>query len=76
MHSNYFVLITDENFGIFEISAQSYPQYFLENISSVGVVGIHEVEDYLIKELGRNILINKNFNLLTDIGKLYSRRSS
>lgn len=76
MHSDYFVLITDEYFGIFEISAKTYPQEFLENLSNVSVVKGNMLENFLIKKLGRNILINKNFSLFTGIGNLYSRHPS
>jgi hypothetical protein len=76
MHSDYFVLITDENFGIFEISAETYPQEFLENLINVSVIKGNMLENFLIEKLGRNILINKNFSLFTGIGNLYSRHPS
>lgn len=76
MCSEYFILITNEHFGIFEISAQSYPQEFLENLSNVSVVKGDMLENFLIEKLGRNILINKNFSLFTGIGNLYSRHPS
>ena len=76
MHSDYFVLITDEKFGIFEISAKTYPQEFLENLSNVSVVKGDMLENFLIEKLGRNILINKGFNIFTCLGNLYSRKSN
>ena len=76
MYSEFFVLTTADYFGVFQISAETYPQEFLDNISNVKVVNENMLEHYLIKELGRNILINKNFNVFTCLGNLYSRKSN
>ena len=74
MYSEYFVLITDDCFGVFEISAFNYPSEFKDNLDCVHVVKSDMLENFLIEKLGRNILINKEFNEYTCCGNLYSRK--
>ena len=69
----YFVLITPDFFGVFDISAKNYPDIFLDNLKSVEVVEESDVKKFLIDSLGRNILIRKQVDLYTDIGTLFSR---
>ena len=71
--NKYFVLITDNHFGVFSVSEKNYPDVFFDNIKCVDVVKEDDVKKFLIDSLGRNILIKKRVNLYTDIGALFSR---
>ncbi len=74
MHTEYFVLITDDYFGVFEVSARGYPDELKNNLNCVSVVKDDMLVNFLIEKLGRNILINKEFNIYNSIGQLYSRK--
>ncbi len=76
MYSDYFVLITDNEFGVFEPSASDYPTEFKENIHNVRCVNGSDLYGYLMDNLGRNILINKNFKIPWSIGTIYSREAN
>lgn len=73
MYSKYFVLITENEFGVFNI-VDYYPSEFLENINCVTTVSESDLKRFLISNLGRNILINKNFDPIYSIGKIFSRK--
>lgn len=77
MYGSYYVLITEQEFGVFEISAPHYPQIFLDNIGrNVHVVSCSDLNRFLITRLGRNILINKKFCPYTQLGEVFSRTPS
>ncbi len=74
MFDQYFVLITEEVFGVFKISAKYYPRVFLENIAHVTVVSENDLKRFLIDKIGRNILVNKGFDIYYSIGKVFQRK--
>lgn len=76
MYSDYFVLVTDEVFGVFEESAKGYPLEFKQNLKYVESVNYSDLSKYLLEKVGRNILVNKEFGLPYSIGRLYSRTPS
>ena len=59
MSEEYFVLVMEEYFGVFDVGASGYPEKFLKNMKCVCVIrGNREVDDYLLKHpnVGRNVL--------------------
>ena len=76
MLKKYFVLISKEHWGVFLISDSSYPIEMLNNMEFVKSVSEEELNRYLIDNLGVNILINKEFDLIYHIGHLFSRKPS
>lgn len=73
---DYFVLISDEYWGVFKISDSEYPSEMLENMFCVHTVSERDLKKFLIEHLGRNILINKNFHPVYSIGQLFSAKPS
>ena len=76
MLKKYFVLISSEYWGVFLITAPSYPTEMLNNMEFVKPVSEKELNRYLIDNLGVNILINKKFDPIHHIGHLFSRKPS
>jgi hypothetical protein len=74
MYGLYWVLITEDEFGVFEIEATSYPMEFIKNIKNVEVVPKSNLKKFLLENVGRNTLINSNFHHIFSIGRLYSRK--
>ena len=71
MYSRYFVLVTKSFFAIYTIDAKRYSEKFLKNISSVNVVEDFELEQYLLKKVGRNRLIKSGFRMYIDFNKIF-----
>jgi hypothetical protein len=57
MYKKYFVLITDEVFGYFLISAQEYPDTFLQNLDKVVALSEEQLESYLLENIDYNTLL-------------------
>ena len=76
MYSDYFILITNKEFGVFEPSASDYPREFKKNIHNVRCVNGSDLNEYLVHNLGKNLLINKNFKIPWSIGIIYSRETN
>lgn len=74
MYQNlYWVLLTEKHFGVFRIEADTYPTEFIQNMKCVETVAESDLKRFLIENVGRNTLINSDFDLIFDIGKLCSR---
>lgn len=69
----YFVLISNEYFGVFKTNNVLYPYEFTENIENVKSISELELRKYLIENVGRNTLIRQNFSLFYSIGEVFRR---
>ena len=77
MYDDYFVLLTEDFFGVFKtISPGNIPNELPNKLTYIRKVPSGEIKKFLIDKVGINILINKNFQLPFSIGKLYSRQPS
>lgn len=74
MYGLYWVLLTEDSFGVFQIGANSYPMEFIKNIKNVETVPESDLKKFLLENVGRNTLVNSNFHHIFSIGKLYSRK--
>ena len=74
MSEEYFVLVMEEYFGVFDVGAPGYPEIFMKNMEHVRAIQWErEVEDYLLKHpnVGRNVLNECGFRFPWSVGKLY-----
>ena len=69
----YWVLITDDIWGVFGIDAEDYPDIFFENMAKVSTVYEINLNKFLIKNLGRNTLIKNRFEMPYAQGKVFRR---
>lgn len=77
MYSDYFVMITDDFFGVFDmIAPHTIPEDFPNELSYICKVPRGDIEKYLIEHIGVNLLINKEFKIPISLNKLYSRQPS
>ena len=73
MYTEYFVLVTEQHFGVFAIEAKDYPEVFRRNMNCVKCMRANEIEGYLLKTVGRNNLIKSQFKMFIGFGRVYSR---
>ena len=73
MCAEYFVLVTDQYFGVFCIDAQYYPELFKDNLHCVKCMRYRDITSYLLSVVGRNALIKSRFKMPIGIGQLYHR---
>lgn len=74
MSEEYFVLVMEEYFGVFDVGASGYPEKLLKNMECVCVIrGNREVDDYLLEHpnVGRNVLNKCEFHFPWSVGQLY-----
>lgn len=69
----FFVIITDDKFGVFDEDEYRYTSFFRDNISEVKVVDECNLYEYLVKILGRNTLVRHGFDMVYSIGRVFSR---
>lgn len=73
MYNRFWVLVTEEHYGVFSMEAGTYPDEMLENLDRVCVKYLMEVESYLLEKVGRNVLIRGRFSFPKSIGELHNR---
>lgn len=76
MYGYMFVLVTDDIFGVFDISASNYPQEFFENLDCVKKMGESDIKRFLLENVGRNILRAYNYDIYLCKNKIYPRKVS
>lgn len=69
----FFVIITDDKFGVFDEDKYRYTSFFRDNISKADVVDECDLYEYLVKRLGRNTLVRHGFDKVYSIGHVFSR---
>ena len=70
---DFFVVVTEDFFGVFEESAPSYPDEFKHNLHIVTDVDEFQLETYLTKAVGVNNLIRVGFDLNYSLGRIHKR---
>ena len=73
MYREYFVLVTEQYYGVFEISANDYPRIFKNNVECVKCIEESQIEDYLFKKVGNNSLAKHNFKWYQCVGHVCCR---
>lgn len=68
----FYVIITDDKFGVFDENKYKYTSFFRDNISQAEVVDECDLYEYLVKILGRNILVKYGFDMVYSIGRVFS----
>lgn len=68
------VLVSEEFFGVFNISASYYPEEFFDNIECVKKMKSSDIDRYLLDKIGRNVLIAYKYNIYRCIGHVYPRK--
>ena len=75
MYNDYFVVITETHFGVFEsITPYTLPNNFPNILSYITKVSGSDLKNFLVDNIGVNLLINKKFQIPFSIGCLYSRK--
>ena len=68
----FYVIITDDKFGVFDENKYKYTSFFRDNISQAEVVDECDLYEYLVKILGGNILVKYGFDMVYSIGRVFS----
>ena len=73
MYGEYFVLVTDYDFGVFKMDAKGYPEVFLRNLDKVKCIEGSLIDAYLLKNVGRNSLSRNKYKWIVQLGEVRKR---